>query len=42
MPTKYTKRLKLAADAENVYQPLLDKGYVSKLQVMRPPMSARR
>ena len=31
---KYQKRLKLAADAENVYQPLLDKGYVSKLQVM--------
>jgi HlyD family type I secretion membrane fusion protein len=31
---KYQKRLKLAADAEEVYQPLLDKGYVSKLQVM--------
>jgi hemolysin D len=32
---EYTKRLKLANDAENLYQPLLDKGYVSKLQVMQ-------
>jgi HlyD family type I secretion membrane fusion protein len=31
---KYTKRLKLAGDAQNVYEPLLDKGYVSKLQVL--------
>jgi len=31
---KYQKRLKLAAAAEDVYQPLLEKGYVSKLQVM--------
>jgi HlyD family type I secretion membrane fusion protein len=32
---KYETRLKLAADAESVYQPLLEKGYVSKLQVMQ-------
>jgi hemolysin D len=32
---KYRKRLKLAGDAEQVYQPLLEKGYVSKLQVMQ-------
>ena len=32
---KYTRRLKLAQDAENVYEPLLDKGYVSKLQLMQ-------
>jgi hemolysin D len=32
---KYTQRLKLASDAEHVYEPLLDKGYVSKLQVMQ-------
>lgn len=32
---KYGQRLKLASDAENVYVPLLDKGYVSKLQVMQ-------
>jgi hemolysin D len=32
---KYQGRLKLAVDAEKVYQPLLDKGYVSKLQVMQ-------
>jgi HlyD family type I secretion membrane fusion protein len=32
---KYEKRLKLAGDFENVYQPLLEKGYVSKLQVMQ-------
>jgi HlyD family type I secretion membrane fusion protein len=32
---EYTKRLKLAADVEKVYQPLLEKGYVSKLQVMQ-------
>jgi HlyD family type I secretion membrane fusion protein len=33
--TKYKDRLKLATDAEAVYAPLLDKGYVSKLQVMQ-------
>jgi hemolysin D len=32
---KYEHRLKLAGDLENVYQPLLDKGYVSKLQLMQ-------
>jgi HlyD family type I secretion membrane fusion protein len=32
---KYRKRLKIASDAEEVYQPLLEKGYVSKLQVMQ-------
>jgi HlyD family type I secretion membrane fusion protein len=32
---RYEKRLKLATEAENVYQPLLEKGYVSKLQVMQ-------
>ena len=32
---KYEGRLKLAGDAEKVYQPLLEKGYVSKLQVMQ-------
>ena len=32
---KYGKRLKLAGDLEKVYQPLLDKGYVSKLQLMQ-------
>ena len=32
---KYAQRLKLASDAEHVYEPLLDKGYVSKLQVMQ-------
>jgi hemolysin D len=32
---EYEKRLKLANDVENVYQPLLEKGYVSKLQVMQ-------
>ncbi len=32
---KYQNRLKLAGDAESVYQPLLEKGYVSKLQVMQ-------
>ena len=31
---KYKKRLKLRAELENVYEPLLEKGYVSKLQVM--------
>jgi hemolysin D len=31
---KYTERLKIAGDVENLYQPLLDKGYVSKLQLM--------
>ena len=32
---EYTKRLKLAGDVEKVYEPLLEKGYVSKLQVMQ-------
>lgn len=32
---EYTKRLKVASDVEQVYEPLLDKGYVSKLQVMQ-------
>jgi len=32
---KYEKRLKLAGDVESVYQPLLEKGYVSKLQLMQ-------
>jgi hemolysin D len=32
---EYTKRLKLANDVEKTYQPLLEKGYVSKLQVMQ-------
>ncbi len=31
---KYSTRLKLAKEAQNVYEPLLDKGYVSKLQVL--------
>jgi HlyD family type I secretion membrane fusion protein len=32
---EYEKRLKLANDVESVYQPLLEKGYVSKLQLMQ-------
>jgi len=32
---EYTKRLKLAGDVEKVYEPLLEKGYVSKLQLMQ-------
>ena len=32
---KFTNRLKLAGDTENVYRPLLEKGYVSKLQLMQ-------
>jgi len=32
---EYAKRLKLADEVEKVYQPLLDKGYVSKLQLMQ-------
>lgn len=32
---RFEKRLKLASEVENVYQPLLDKGYVSKLQVIQ-------
>jgi hemolysin D len=32
---EYEKRLKLASDVEKTYQPLLEKGYVSKLQVMQ-------
>jgi membrane fusion protein, hemolysin D len=31
---KYKERLRLATEAEAVYTPLLDKGYVSKLQLM--------
>jgi hemolysin D len=31
---KYTKRLKLNGEIQNVYEPLLNKGYVSKLQVL--------
>lgn len=31
---QYTQRLKLAGDVEKVYQPLLEQGYVSKLQAM--------
>jgi HlyD family type I secretion membrane fusion protein len=32
---RFQNRLKLATEAESVYQPLLEKGYVSKLQVMQ-------
>jgi hemolysin D len=32
---EYAKRLKLADQVEKVYEPLLDKGYVSKLQLMQ-------
>jgi HlyD family type I secretion membrane fusion protein len=32
---KYSSRLKLASAAENLYVPLLDKGYVSQLQVLQ-------
>jgi HlyD family type I secretion membrane fusion protein len=32
---EYEKRLKLADEVEKVYQPLLEKGYVSKLQLMQ-------
>lgn len=32
---EYAKRLKLADEVEQTYQPLLDKGYVSKLQLMQ-------
>ena len=32
---KYRQRLKLATEAESVYSPLLEKGYVSKLQLMQ-------
>jgi len=32
---EYDKRLKLADEVEKTYQPLLEKGYVSKLQLMR-------
>jgi hemolysin D len=32
---EYEKRLKLASEVEKTYQPLLEKGYVSKLQVMQ-------
>jgi HlyD family type I secretion membrane fusion protein len=31
---KYTTRLKLNTEEQHVYEPLLDKGYVSKLQVL--------
>jgi HlyD family type I secretion membrane fusion protein len=33
--SEYAKRLKLAEEAEKLYQPLLEKGYVSKLQLMQ-------
>jgi hemolysin D len=32
---EYAKRLKLADEVEKTYQPLLEKGYVSKLQLMQ-------
>jgi hemolysin D len=32
---EYEKRLKLADEVEKVYEPLLEKGYVSKLQLMQ-------
>jgi hemolysin D len=32
---EYEKRLKLASEVEKTYEPLLEKGYVSKLQVMQ-------
>ena len=32
---EYAKRLKLADEVEQTYQPLLEKGYVSKLQLMQ-------
>jgi HlyD family type I secretion membrane fusion protein len=32
---KYGSRLKLAAEVESTYEPLLEKGYVSKLQLMQ-------
>jgi hemolysin D len=32
---RYQHRLRLSADVEKLYQPLLNKGYVSKLQVMQ-------
>jgi hemolysin D len=32
---EYEKRLKLASEVEKVYEPLLEKGYVSKLQLMQ-------
>jgi hemolysin D len=31
---QYTQRLKLAGEVENIYQPLLAQGYVSKLQLL--------
>lgn len=31
---KYTVRVKIASDVEHIYQPMLDKGYVSQLQLM--------
>jgi hemolysin D len=33
--TKYRERLRLATETEGVYAPLLEKGYVSKLQLMQ-------
>jgi hemolysin D len=33
--TQYENRLQLAGNVEKLYQPLLEKGYVSKLQVMQ-------
>jgi HlyD family type I secretion membrane fusion protein len=32
---KYEKRLKLAADVDSVYQPLVEKGYVTKMQAIQ-------
>jgi HlyD family type I secretion membrane fusion protein len=32
---EYSKRLQIAEDAETLYKPLLEKGYVSKLQMMQ-------
>ena len=32
---EYAQRLKMSQDVEKLYQPLLEKGYVSKLQVMQ-------
>ncbi len=32
---KYTTRLKIADDVENIYQPLVDKGFVSNLQLLQ-------
>ncbi len=39
---QYTQRLKIASDVENTYQPMLTKGYVSKLQVLTATDNAPR